>query len=144
MDGPIDGQKLACKVGGLGGRVACGSGCVLCVRRFQEFAHKFMPLHCAWWSVQGFPPVLDLALPVVNRTQVGVHHDGQTCYNGVEARQVLPEAWRALDAALQPQGEASTNGLRLEGDPDGCWVWALITAVGGPGAMGLPIGGCRY
>ena len=84
------------------------------------------PLHCARWSVQGFPPVLELALPVVNRTHVGVQHDGQTCYSGVEARQVLPDAWRALDAALQPQGEANTNGLRLEGDPERSWVCALI------------------
>lgn len=67
---------------------------------------------------QGFPPVLELPLPIVNCTQVGVQHDGQTCYSGMDARQVPAQEWRALDAALQPtvQGEAHTNGLRLEGE----------------------------
>lgn len=59
---------------------------------------------------QGFPPVLELPLPAVNCERVGLHHDGQTCYSGVEARQVPPEAWRALDAALHPALEGLPSG----------------------------------
>lgn len=93
---------------------------VLIIVLIQSLAKSqlWRPLICAvpcLAPVQGFPPVLELALPVVNRVQVGVQHDGETCYSGVEARQVPPEVWTAVDAALQQQGEANTNGSRTEG-----------------------------
>lgn len=63
--------------------------------------------------MQGFPLVLSLPLPAVNCEHVGVQHDGQAAYSGVEARHLAPEAWQALEAALQPG---------LEGHPSGTWL----------------------
>ena len=70
-------------------------------------------LLCPHPSMQGFPLVLSLPLPAVNCEHVGVQHDGQAAYSGVEARHLAPEAWQALEAALQPG---------LEGHPSGTWL----------------------
>lgn len=66
--------------------------------------------------------MLELPLPAVNCERVGVQHDGQTCYSGVEARQVAPEAWRALDAALHPG---------VEGHPSSTWMDGKWSVGGG-------------
>lgn len=62
--------------------------------------------------------MLELPLPQVGVERVGVQADGQACYAGVEARQVAPQTWRALDAGLHPAVEAHPSGTWLDGR---CW-----------------------
>ena len=77
--------------------------------------------------MQGFAPVLELPLPEVDVERVGVQADGQACYAGVEARQVAPEAWRSLDAALHPAVEAHPGGAWLDGGrAGGCVPGAAV------------------
>lgn len=65
---------------------------------------------------QGFPLVLSLPLPAVNCEHVGVQHDGQAAYSGVEARQLAPQAWQALEAALHPGMDGHPSSTWLDGE----------------------------
>ncbi|PRW18320.1 trafficking particle complex subunit 8 [Chlorella sorokiniana] len=79
----------------------------------QLYLAQFTEVLQAAQAQLGFPLVLSLPLPAVNCEHVGVQHDGQAAYSGVEARQLAPEAWQALEAALQPG---------LDGHPSSTWL----------------------
>eukprot|EP00887_Chlorella_sp_A99_P001561 scaffold8.g1561.t1 len=72
---------------------------------------QFFEAVAAEEAERGHSPVLELPLPEVGLERVGLQYDGQTCYAGVEARQVPSEAWRPLEAAVQPQAEAGAGPL---------------------------------
>jgi hypothetical protein len=57
----------------------------------------------------GYPPVIDLPLPVVNTNKVGVSSSGQASYANGAARQVVPELWTGLEVAVC-QGLTLTGG----------------------------------
>lgn len=60
--------------------------------------------------------MLSLPLPAVNCEHVGVQHDGQAAYSGVEARQLAPDAWQALEAALHPGMDGHPSSTWLDGE----------------------------
>ncbi|KAL4458148.1 hypothetical protein ABPG75_013013 [Micractinium tetrahymenae] len=92
--------------------LACPQNSLYCQRLYLT---QFMEALGQAQEQLGFPPVLELPLPAVNCERVGLQHDGQTCYSGVEARQVAEHSWKALDATLQPALESHPSGNWLGG-----------------------------
>lgn len=55
--------------------------------------------------LQGYLPTLELPLPTINLERVGLQYNSQTGYGTQQAREVDGEAWRSLEAAVQPASE---------------------------------------
>jgi tetratricopeptide (TPR) repeat protein len=91
----------------------------------------------------GYQPVIQLPLPVVNTSKVGVSSSGQASYANGAARQAVPELWINLQSAVC-QGLAAAGGDSRDksingGDRKGSSTWldnggskaSLASAAGG-------------
>ena len=61
--------------------------------------------------MQGYAPVVDLHLPVINTTKVGVSSSGQASYSNAAAREVPRDVWTALEASICPPPESGANWM---------------------------------
>lgn len=56
--------------------------------------------------LQGYAPIVQLSLPVVNNRKVDVSSSGQASYANADARQAAPDLWSTLESAVVPGGDA--------------------------------------
>lgn len=61
--------------------------------------------------LQGYTPVVDLQLPIINTTKVGVSSSGQASYANVNARQMPRRVWSTLESAIGPPQEAAPTWM---------------------------------